>query len=116
MFIITPLNFQSEDNQFSLFISLENNGEDSIPDRNIGEISLEIVKDDNNSNGAKLLTLSGSMPQNEIKYDLNLMHHGFDVKDIELVMEQANVSQAMAIQALGDAKGDLVNAIMYLTK
>eukprot|EP00033_Pygsuia_biforma_P000103 GCRY01000130.1.p1 GENE.GCRY01000130.1~~GCRY01000130.1.p1 ORF type:complete len:179 (+),score=46.56 GCRY01000130.1:68-604(+) len=36
-------------------------------------------------------------------------------KDIELVMEQANVSRGKAISALKTADGDIVNAIMELT-
>jgi nascent polypeptide-associated complex subunit alpha len=36
-------------------------------------------------------------------------------KDIELVISQASVSRAEAIQALKDNDGDIVNAIMELT-
>ncbi|XP_065919910.1 nascent polypeptide-associated complex subunit alpha-like [Dysidea avara] len=36
-------------------------------------------------------------------------------KDIELVMQQANVSKAKAIKALKNNKNDIVNAIMELT-
>eukprot|EP01004_Peranema_trichophorum_P009621 NODE_8368_length_685_cov_37.049822_g7746_i0.p1 GENE.NODE_8368_length_685_cov_37.049822_g7746_i0~~NODE_8368_length_685_cov_37.049822_g7746_i0.p1 ORF type:complete len:213 (+),score=76.51 NODE_8368_length_685_cov_37.049822_g7746_i0:55-639(+) len=38
-----------------------------------------------------------------------------DPKDIELVMNQANVSRARAVKALSHNEGDIVNAIMELT-
>eukprot|EP00906_Rhabdomonas_costata_P011458 RCo016331 len=38
-----------------------------------------------------------------------------DSKDIELVMNQANVSRAKAVRALANNEGDIVNAIMELT-
>lgn len=37
-------------------------------------------------------------------------------EDIDLVVEQANVSKGQAIKALTDHKGDIVNAIMSLSK
>lgn len=37
-------------------------------------------------------------------------------EDIDLVVEQANVSKGQAIKALKDHKGDIVNAIMSLSK
>ncbi|XP_043939574.1 nascent polypeptide-associated complex subunit alpha isoform X3 [Protopterus annectens] len=40
---------------------------------------------------------------------------GVEVKDIELVMSQANVSRAKAIRALKNNNNDIVNAIMELT-
>ncbi|KAL4687611.1 hypothetical protein H8959_019739 [Pygathrix nigripes] len=40
---------------------------------------------------------------------------GVEVKDIELVMSQANVSRAKAVQALKNSSNDIVNAIMELT-
>merc|ERR1712113_898717 len=40
---------------------------------------------------------------------------GVDEKDIELVIQQANVSRAKAIKALKNNSGDIVNAIMELT-
>uniref|UniRef100_A0A2K6BFJ7 NAC-A/B domain-containing protein n=1 Tax=Macaca nemestrina TaxID=9545 RepID=A0A2K6BFJ7_MACNE len=40
---------------------------------------------------------------------------GVEVKDIELVMSQANVSRAKAVQALKNNSNDIVNAIMELT-
>ena len=36
-------------------------------------------------------------------------------KDLELVMQQTNVSKAQAVAALKANKGDIVNAIMALT-
>ena len=38
-----------------------------------------------------------------------------EVKDIELVMSQANVSRAKAVRALKNNSNDIVNAIMELT-
>ncbi|KAM3872313.1 nascent polypeptide-associated complex subunit alpha-like [Diretmus argenteus] len=40
---------------------------------------------------------------------------GVEIKDIELVMSQANVSRAKAIRALKNNNNDIVNAIMELT-
>nr|XP_008009413.2 nascent polypeptide-associated complex subunit alpha-2 [Chlorocebus sabaeus] len=40
---------------------------------------------------------------------------GVEVKDIELVMSQANVSKAKAVQALKNNSNDIVNAIMKAT-
>ena len=37
------------------------------------------------------------------------------IKDIELVMSQANVSRAKAVWALKNKSNDIVNAIMELT-
>ncbi|XP_058867410.1 nascent polypeptide-associated complex subunit alpha isoform X10 [Acipenser ruthenus] len=40
---------------------------------------------------------------------------GVEIKDIELVMSQANVSRAKAVRALKNNNNDIVNAIMELT-
>ncbi|XP_044246938.2 nascent polypeptide-associated complex subunit alpha-like [Ursus arctos] len=40
---------------------------------------------------------------------------GVEVKDIELVMSQANVSRVKAVRALKNNSNDIVNAIMELT-
>ncbi|KXS21691.1 nascent polypeptide-associated complex, alpha subunit [Gonapodya prolifera JEL478] len=40
---------------------------------------------------------------------------GVEAKDIELVMQQANVSKAKAVKALKNNNNDIVNAIMELT-
>lgn len=40
---------------------------------------------------------------------------GIDQKDIDLVMQQANVSRNMAVKALKNNENDIVNAIMELT-
>ncbi|BET52802.1 hypothetical protein RGQ21_77840 [Kitasatospora aureofaciens] len=37
---------------------------------------------------------------------------GLDPKDIELIMAQANVSRTVAVRALKESGGDLINAIM----
>ena len=41
---------------------------------------------------------------------------GVEAKDIDLVMSQAGCSRAVAVKALKDNDGDLVNSIMSLTK
>lgn len=40
---------------------------------------------------------------------------GLELRDIELVMAQANVSRAKAVRALRDNHSDIVNAIMVRT-
>ncbi|CAI8009299.1 Nascent polypeptide-associated complex subunit alpha-like protein [Geodia barretti] len=40
---------------------------------------------------------------------------GVEQKDIDLVMQQANVSRAKAVKALKNNSNDIVNAIMELT-
>jgi len=40
---------------------------------------------------------------------------GIEPKDIDLVMDQANVSRTRAVKALRASNGDIVNAIMNLT-
>ncbi|KAJ3174895.1 hypothetical protein HK101_010803 [Irineochytrium annulatum] len=40
---------------------------------------------------------------------------GVEAKDVELVMQQANVPRARAVRALKDNDNDIVNAIMELT-
>jgi nascent polypeptide-associated complex subunit alpha len=40
---------------------------------------------------------------------------GLEAKDIELVMAQASVEKSVAVKALRENDGDLVNAIMSLT-
>jgi nascent polypeptide-associated complex subunit alpha len=40
---------------------------------------------------------------------------GVEPKDVELVMSQASVSRAKAVNALKKNDGDIVNAIMELT-
>jgi len=46
--------------------------------------------------------------------DKNVRDSGASMKDIELVMSQANVSRGKAVKALKNNDGDLVNAIMEL--
>ncbi len=43
---------------------------------------------------------------------LQLDEAGVEEKDIELVVQQANVTRAKAIRALNNNKNDIVNAIM----
>ena len=40
---------------------------------------------------------------------------GFEAKDVDLVMQQANVNRAKAVEALKKTDGDLVGAIMELS-
>ncbi|XP_006832322.1 PREDICTED: NAC-alpha domain-containing protein 1 [Chrysochloris asiatica] len=49
--------------------------------------------------------------EEEVKVD----EAGLELRDIELVMAQASVSRAKAVQALRDNHSDIVNAIMELT-
>lgn len=48
----------------------------------------------------------------EIIILLQVDEAGVEVKDIELVMSQANVSRAKAVRALKNNNNDIVNAIM----
>lgn len=45
-------------------------------------------------------------------FDFKVDETGVEVKDIELVMSQANVSRAKAVRALKNNNNDIVNAIM----
>eukprot|EP00168_Porphyra_purpurea_P013642 TRINITY_DN3794_c0_g1_i10.p7 TRINITY_DN3794_c0_g1~~TRINITY_DN3794_c0_g1_i10.p7 ORF type:complete len:107 (+),score=50.17 TRINITY_DN3794_c0_g1_i10:535-855(+) len=47
--------------------------------------------------------------------DEPLDESGVEAKDVELVMQQADVSRAKAVKALMTNDGDIVNAIMALT-
>ncbi|KAJ3184444.1 hypothetical protein HDU85_001749 [Gaertneriomyces sp. JEL0708] len=47
--------------------------------------------------------------------DANVDESGIEAKDIELVMSQASVSRAKAVNALRKHNSDIVNAIMELT-
>lgn len=48
----------------------------------------------------------------DLLYHLQVDETGVEVKDIELVMSQANVSRAKAVRALKNNNNDIVNAIM----
>lgn len=52
----------------------------------------------------------------EVEEDEAVDESGVEAKDIELVMSQAGCSRSRAVKALKDNDGDLVNAIMSLTK
>ena len=45
----------------------------------------------------------------------NVDDDGVEAKDVELIMSQANVSRAKAVEALKNNNNDIVNAIMELT-
>ncbi len=47
--------------------------------------------------------------------DANVSEEGVDMKDVDLVMDQAHCTKAQAIAALKNNNNDLVNAIMELT-
>uniref|UniRef100_A0A1U8CP51 NAC-alpha domain-containing protein 1 isoform X1 n=1 Tax=Mesocricetus auratus TaxID=10036 RepID=A0A1U8CP51_MESAU len=51
----------------------------------------------------------------EQEEDEEVEEAGLELRDIELVMAQANVSRAKAVRALRDNHSDIVNAIMELT-
>ncbi|ORY04857.1 nascent polypeptide-associated complex, alpha subunit [Basidiobolus meristosporus CBS 931.73] len=51
----------------------------------------------------------------EAEEEEDVDEEGVEAKDIELVMQQANVSRGKAVKALKANKGDIVNAIMELT-
>lgn len=47
-----------------------------------------------------------------LSFPIQVDETGVEVKDIELVMSQANVSRAKAVRALKNNSNDIVNAIM----
>ncbi|KAK9767301.1 GAL4 enhancer protein [Basidiobolus ranarum] len=51
----------------------------------------------------------------EAEEEEDVDEEGVEAKDIELVIQQANVSRAKAVKALKANNGDIVNAIMELT-
>lgn len=51
----------------------------------------------------------------EIDDDEDLDESGLDTKDIDIIVEQAQVSRGKAIKSLRKNKGDIVNAIMDLS-
>ncbi|XP_068405896.1 NAC-alpha domain-containing protein 1 [Eschrichtius robustus] len=53
--------------------------------------------------------------EEEEEEDEEVDETGLELRDIELVMAQANVSRAKAVRALRDNQSDIVNAIMELT-
>jgi len=53
--------------------------------------------------------------QEELEEEEEVDETGIEEKDIELVMQQANVSRAKAVGALRGNSNDIVNAIMELT-
>lgn len=60
----------------------------------------------------------GPLPGGGDRYSTSLLaplqvdETGLELRDIELVMAQANVSRAKAVRALRDNQSDIVNAIM----
>ena len=58
------------------------------------------------------LTGGGSHSSTSLHIPLQVDEAGLELRDIELVMAQANVSRAKAVRALRDNQSDIVNAIM----
>jgi len=83
-------------------------GEVQSPDagRNAVDSLKEVAKEDAPETEAK-----AAVVEDETQVDAS----GLEENDITMVMQQANVSRARAVQALRDAKGDMVTAVMNLT-
>ena len=58
------------------------------------------------------LTGGGGRSSTSLHIPLQVDEAGLELRDIELVMAQANVSRAKAVRALRDNQSDIVNAIM----
>lgn len=58
---------------------------------------------------------AASMDQEEESEEEEVNEAGVEENDIELVMQQANVSRSKAVIALKNNENDIVNAIMELT-
>ena len=78
----------------------------SLAQKNAAEQAVESVL---RQNVAKETTAEADV----LEEDLN--EEGLEAKDIELIMAQASVEKSVAIKALRENDGDLVNAIMSLT-
>merc|ERR1712240_420686 len=59
--------------------------------------------------------LATAIEEEEEDADEEVDESGVEQKDIELVMQQANVGKGKAVKALKDNNNDIVNAIMELT-
>ena len=79
----------------------------SLAQKNAAEQAVESVL---RQHDAEKTTTEADVTEEE---DLN--EEGLEAKDIELVMAQASVEKSVAIKALRENDGDLVNAIMSLT-
>ena len=62
--------------------------------------------------GGGPLTGGGGRSSTSLHIPLQVDEAGLELRDIELVMAQANVSRAKAVRALRDNQSDIVNAIM----
>merc|ERR1719452_18325 len=60
------------------------------------------------------LPSAAAIPE-EVESDGEVDDSGFEEKDIDLVMTQANCSRSKACKALRSNNNDIVNAIMHLT-
>ncbi|RUS86585.1 hypothetical protein EGW08_005666 [Elysia chlorotica] len=65
--------------------------------------------------GENTSTVSQPIQEESEEEDAEIDETGVEHKDIELVMNQANVSKAKAVKALKSNNNDIVNAIMELT-
>ncbi|KAK3730561.1 hypothetical protein RRG08_006410 [Elysia crispata] len=65
--------------------------------------------------GENASTVSQPIQEESEEEDAEIDETGVEHKDIELVMNQANVSKAKAVKALKSNNNDIVNAIMELT-
>ncbi len=65
---------------------------------------------------ADLESAADAPKKEEVEEEEEVDATGVDEKDIELVVDQANVSRNKAIKALKEQDGDIVNAIMSLTE
>ncbi|GFN89689.1 nascent polypeptide-associated complex subunit alpha [Plakobranchus ocellatus] len=65
--------------------------------------------------GEHASTVSQPIQEESEEEDGEIDETGVEQKDIELVMNQANVSKAKAVKALKSNSNDIVNAIMELT-
>lgn len=71
-----------------------------------------VNKDANQSKENESISKTAIAEESE---DEEVDESGLEAKDIELIMEQANVSRSQAITALRKNNNDIVNAIMYLS-
>jgi len=79
----------------------------------------EKLKEDRTSaavaSGEAALPSAAVIPEEEEESDGEVDDSGFEEKDIDLVMTQANCSRSKACKALRTNDNDIVNAIMHLT-
>jgi len=67
------------------------------------------------SEKAPAASTSASASSTETEAEEPVDETGVEAKDIEVVMQQANVTRGKAVKALKNTNNDIVNAIMELT-